>query len=70
MKTNMDIWSYPAQFFLEWEMFEIKFVKEIKEHILYSITYFNGNSAVYEKYFSAWQATDDNRAHALCLLGT
>jgi hypothetical protein len=25
MKTNVHLWSYLAQFFLEWEMFQTKF---------------------------------------------
>ena len=28
MKTNGHFWSYLAQFFLEWEMFETKDVEE------------------------------------------
>ena len=39
MKTNIDFWSYLAQFFLEWEMSQIKLVEKIK-HILCSITFF------------------------------
>jgi hypothetical protein len=40
MKTNTHVWSYPAQFFLEWEMFQMKLVQKIKKHILRSITFF------------------------------
>ena len=40
MKTNIHFWSYLAQFFLEWEMFQTKFVEEIKTHILFSVTSF------------------------------
>ena len=47
MKTNTQFWSYPAQFFLEWEMFQIKFVQKIKIHILCSIAFFD-NRALYE----------------------
>ena len=32
METKMHFWSYLAKFFLEWEMFEIKFVMKIKAH--------------------------------------
>ena len=31
MKTNIHFWSYLAQFFLEWEMFQTSFVKKIKK---------------------------------------
>jgi len=41
MKANMHIWSYLAQFFLEWEMFQTKAVQEIKTHILRSIIIFS-----------------------------
>ena len=34
MKTNINFWSYLAQFFLEWEMFQTKDVEKIKKHIL------------------------------------
>jgi len=31
MKTNMQLWSYLVQLFLEWEMFLAKFIEEIKK---------------------------------------
>jgi hypothetical protein len=34
MKTNTHFWSYVAQFFLEWEMFQTKLLEKIKTHIL------------------------------------
>ena len=40
MKINIHFWSYLAQFFLEWEMFQTKVVEKIKTHILYSVTPF------------------------------
>ena len=40
MKTNTYFLSYLAQFFLEWEMFQTKFVEKIKTHILCSMTFF------------------------------
>jgi hypothetical protein len=40
--------SYLTHFFLEWEMFPANFVEKIKTHILYSITFFLENRAVYE----------------------
>jgi hypothetical protein len=46
MNTNKYIWSYLAQFFLEWKMLPTKVV-EIKTHILCSIFFFE-NRAVYE----------------------
>jgi len=40
MKTDTHFWSYLAHFFLEWEMFQTKFVEKIRTHILYSVTFF------------------------------
>ena len=40
MVTNINFLSYLAQFFLEWEVFETKFVEEMKTRILFSVTFF------------------------------
>jgi len=45
-------------------MFQTEVVKKIKTHILYPVTSFSG----VEKYCRAGQATDDNMAHAHCML--
>jgi len=47
MKTYKYLWSHLAQFFVEWEMFQIKAAGKIKPHILCSIAFFF-NRAVYE----------------------
>ena len=41
MKTFSRLWQYFAEFFLEWEMFQIKDVEKIKTHILCSVTFFS-----------------------------
>ena len=67
MKTNIHVWSYVAQFFLEWETFETKAVEKIKTHILYSVTIFRKWSRLWdivEECCRAGQAPDDNMAHA------
>jgi len=46
MKSCTILW-YIADYFLEWEMFQTKFVEIIKIHILYSVT-FCENRALYE----------------------
>ena len=46
MESFERFWSYLAQFFLEWEMFQKKFAEKIKTHILYSILFFSENPAV------------------------
>jgi hypothetical protein len=70
MKANIHLWSCLAQLSLEWEMFQTKVVEKIKTHILRSITCFwksyRWRDSV-EKYCRAWQATDDNMAHADCM---
>jgi hypothetical protein len=34
MKTNTHFWSFRAEFFLEWEMFQTEAVEKIEVHIL------------------------------------
>jgi hypothetical protein len=54
---------YLAEFFLEWEMFQTKFVEKIKTHILYSITCSLKSCCLWdnmEKYGRAGQAIGDN----------
>ena len=55
--------SYPAQFFLEWEMLRTKVVEEIKTRILCSLTFFLKSCPFLgnvEKYWRAGQATVDS----------
>ena len=33
MKTNIQLWLYLDEFFLDWEMFQTKVVEKIKTHI-------------------------------------
>jgi hypothetical protein len=40
MKTNIYSWSYLAQFFLEWNIFQTKCVDKIETRTLFSITFF------------------------------
>jgi hypothetical protein len=47
MKNNVHLLQYLAKFFLEWEIFQTKFIENIKTHILYSINFLE-NPAVYE----------------------
>ena len=71
MKTATHFWKYLAQFFLEWEMFQIKVVEKIKTHILCSVTYFPKKRAVYKimcKYMIEPYRTHNKMAHALCML--
>jgi hypothetical protein len=47
MKTNINVWSYLDQFFLEWKIFQTKVVEKIETPILCSITVLE-NRTVYE----------------------
>jgi len=72
MKTYVHLWQYLAELFLEWEMFETKYVGIIKTRILGSVTFFPRKSwrlwDNVEKYCTASQATWHNAAHAHCML--
>jgi len=71
MKTETHFWSYLAQFFLEWEMFQTNVVQKIKTHILCSVTFFRKLCRLWEnveKYCRAGQGTDNNMTHAHCML--
>jgi hypothetical protein len=61
-----------SYFFLEWEMFQTKVVDKIKTHILCSIhCFFHKSFHLWDnvkKYGRYAQATDDNMAHAHCVL--
>jgi hypothetical protein len=63
MQTFRHLWQYIAEFFLEWEMFQIKVVDKIKIHILYSITFLRKSCNLWnnvEKYGGAREAADYN----------
>jgi hypothetical protein len=36
MNTNAHFWSYLAQFFVEWEMFQTDVAEEIKTHFMFN----------------------------------
>jgi hypothetical protein len=65
MKTNVRLWYYLSEFFLEWEVFHTKVTEKIKTHILGSVIFFSRKSCRLwnnlEKYCTAGQATDDSR---------
>ena len=60
MKTDMHLWSYLAEFYLEWEMFHENVVEKIKTHTLCSEIYFWNSCRLRdnaENYVKAGQAT-------------
>jgi hypothetical protein len=73
MQTDTHFWSYLAQFFLQWEMFQTKVAQRIKKNILCPVTFFRKSYRLWDnvgKYYTAGQATDENMAHAHCMLDT
>jgi hypothetical protein len=73
MKTFRHLWKYLAEFFLEWETFQIKVVEKSKHTSYFQsfFFFFLENRAVYEimskKYGGAREATE-NMSRALCML--
>ena len=69
MKTKTYFWSYLAQVFLEWEMFQTNVVEEIKTHIFCSIIFFIVQFwDNVETFCRAGHATDVKLAHAHFML--
>jgi len=67
-QTNTTVCSYLAHFFLEWEIFQTKFVQKIKTRVSFSITlYFRKSCRLWnnvETYFRAGQPTELNGTQA------
>jgi hypothetical protein len=71
MKTYVHFSSYFPQFFLEWKMFQTKVLKTIRTHIVILMRFFRKSRRLrdnVEKYTSAVLATDNNMAHAYCMM--
>jgi len=71
--TNIHFWLYLNQFFLEWEMFQIKIVEEIKTHFHVQFFFSRKSCRLWdnvEEYSTAGEATDDSLAHAHFTLDT
>ena len=70
MKTNVHLWQYLAEFFLEWEMFRTKVIQWIKTHILCPVTFLSRKScclwANVEKCGRMGQFIDDKMAYTHC----
>jgi len=73
MKTKINFWFYIAHFFVEWEIFRANCAEGITTHSLCSIIIFLKSRRLWdnmEEYRAAGQATDENTAHAHCMLDT
>ena len=72
MKTDIHYLSYLAQFFLEWKMFQTNIVEKLETRFI-SIFFFRKSYRLWDnvdKFCTARQATDDDMAHAHCMLDT
>jgi len=70
-ENQYTFFNHLAHFFLEWEMFHTNFIEKIETHISCAIPYFRKSFRLWgsvEKYCRTEQATDDNTAHAHCML--
>ena len=48
MQTNTNLWTFLAQFFAEWEMFQTQVAEKIKTHFVFKNFFFFFNSCVCE----------------------
>ena len=63
MKTFSHLWQYLAEFFLEWEIFQINFAGKIKKHSSCSVTFFRKSCRLWhnvDKYGGARETVEDN----------
>ena len=69
MKTFSHVEQYLAEFFLEWELFQIKVLEKIKTRISHSVTFVWKYCHLWDnvKKCGAREATD-NMVHACCVL--
>jgi hypothetical protein len=72
MKATVHFWSYLAQFFLGWEIFQTKVIEKMKTHGLYSVIFYRKSYRLWEsveKYGIPGRAThNNNEVHAHCVL--
>ena len=62
VQTYVQLWSYLALFFWEWEMIQTKVVEKIKSRVLYSVTCFRKSCRLWdnvEKFCRTGQVTVD-----------
>ena len=63
MKTDIHIWQYLSEFFLEWEMFQTDVVEKIKTNFLCPIAFSRKSCRLWDnvkKYDRNRHATDGN----------
>ena len=69
MKTYVHLW-YLTEFFLQWEMFQKKFVEKITTHVLCSISFSRNLCHLWNNVEKYWvgQATDGNIIWRICFV--
>jgi hypothetical protein len=50
MKTFSHLWQYLAEFFLKWEMFQIKVIEKVKTRILCSVASFRKSHSLWDNF--------------------
>jgi len=75
MQTYVSLWSYLAQFFLEWEIFQTKVIRKVKTKkiVFNKVIFFRKSRSLWGnvgKYCRSGQATGDNMAQAHFVLDT
>ena len=68
--TYVDLWQYLEEFYLEWEVFQIRVVEKIKTRLCPKTSAPKSCHArgYVEKYGTAEETTEDNLAYVLCTL--
>jgi hypothetical protein len=71
MQTDVHLWQYLAEFFLEWQTLHTKFVQKIKTRFILNHFFFPKVAASWddvEKYCTTTLATDDNIIRRKCIV--
>ena len=61
MKTGVHLWRYRAEFFLEWEMFETKFVEKLKTTFYIQQLFSLKSFRLWDNTEKIWQHQTGNR---------
>ena len=72
MKTNAHFWSYLAEFFVKWEVFQTDVAEEIKTHFMFSNFFFSKIMPFLDnrKNFVQPARPHNSMAHAHCMVDT
>jgi hypothetical protein len=65
MKTFSHLWKYLADFFLDWEMFQIKVIEKIKTHILRLVTFLRKSCRLWDN-VEKYEGAKGRRKYGTC----